>query len=64
MSNPTIIEKIGCYACKYFAQLPQSIQRPDGAIIYGYCANDVEAGRGPYPVYLPEGYCKEMVLKE
>lgn len=59
MSNPTTTEKTGCYACKVFAQLPQPIQRPDDATIYGYCAKNVEAGRGACPVYLPEGYCKE-----
>lgn len=64
MNNPTTTEKTGCYLCKYFTPLLQPIQRPDGATIYGYCAKNVEVGRGACPVYLPEGYCKERILEE
>lgn len=60
--------KDNCYACKHFSELKEP-REGEGFAIYGYCfkfgnkVSSINEGKG-YPVYIPEGKCKDYKRKK
>lgn len=52
---------MSCYNCQHSKMLEQPINYDDYSI-FGYC--DKGKRIHPYPIYLPEGTCKDKKLKD
>ena len=55
--------KSGCYACVHFSLLVEPMRYDETTFIHGYCFKNLSNQRNGYPVYLPNGYCKERKVK-
>ena len=50
------------YTCLHFSESLE-LRQHNGTAVYGYCSKDLSKGHDSYPVYLPQGSCKQYHLK-